>query len=529
MPSITPTLLDFLQKGYFPRELPPPFKTVTYANYAIGAAAAWSVNEKTRWRRCAAHNIARPGGLRRPLKIPNPLPYFVLAELLSNNWVDVRGYTWKHRLSASRPYALTKSSRALIPRYHYGELPRLRSLRRRGHRYLLKTDIDQFYPSIYTHAIPWALHSKTTCKTELRLPGKGAHLLGNKLDKATQAINDGQTRGIPIGPDTSLVLAEILLTAVDDALISKFPDLVRGFRYVDDYELSAVNLSDAEEILTGLQGFLGEYELIVNPRKTSLLELPAPMQDNWSIDLSKFTIRDHLHPVAQRNDLVALFSKAFEIAKERPSEAVLRYAVSRVQSAQVAHGAWRTFQNCLLGAASADSSTLGIALGVMYQVGNRGGHVVAKTPLAEVFDSIIKAHAPRAQGSEVAWALWGALAWNVSLSDGAAASVSSMEDNIVALLALHAEQRHIFNPGALDKTKWDGFVNQPDVATSEHWLLAYEANRQGWLNSPTIAADPVFSAMRVAGVSFYDQAEAKQQFPLGARGMPGGRLPNYYA
>lgn len=162
-----------------------------------------------------AHNLARPGGLRRPLKVPNPVAYYVLAELISAHWADIRAHTWKRRLSASRPYVLTRSSRSVITRYHYGELPRLRSLRRRGHRYLLSSDIDQFYPSIYTHAIPWALHTKATCKAELRLPGKGAHLLGNQLDRATQAMNDGQTRGIPIGPDTSLVLAEILLTAVE--------------------------------------------------------------------------------------------------------------------------------------------------------------------------------------------------------------------------------------------------------------------------------------------------------------------------
>jgi len=33
---------------------------------------------------------------------------------------------------------------------------------------------------------------------------------------------------------------------------------------------------------------------------------------------------------------------------------------------------------------------------------------------------MIRVHAPRGQGSEVAWALWGALAWAVPLSDEAA-------------------------------------------------------------------------------------------------------------
>jgi hypothetical protein len=87
----------------------------------------------------------------------------------------------------------------------------------------------------------------------------------------------------------------------------------------------------------------------------------------------------------------------------------------------------------------------------------------------------------------------------------------------------------LFTPGALNKTKWTNLVNQPDVLHSEHWLLAYEANQKGWLVTPAVPADPIFSAMAAANVSFYDLAEAKPQFPLGARGIPGGRLPNYYA
>jgi len=341
-------------------------------------------------------------------------------------------------------------------------------------------------------------------------------------------MNEGQSVGIPIGPDTSLVIAEILLAAIDDALISQYSNLIRGFRHVDDYELSFVNLSQAERVLTTLQGLLAEYELFLNPRKTELCELPVPLEDNWSIDIRTFEIRD-TSATAQRNDITALFSKALEIALQRPNDSVLRYAVGRVSDINVRPGAWRTFQNCLLTAATADPSTLAAVLGTLYQVGAKGGHVVARFPLAEVFEKLISVHAPRGQGSEVAWALWGALAWNVSLSDEAARLVSEMEDDVVALLSLHAHAEFLFPPASLNTAKWTNLVNQPDVLRGEHWLLAYEADRQGWLPTPVIAADPIFAAMTVAGVSFYDVTEAVPQFPAGGRGIPGGNLPHYYA
>jgi hypothetical protein len=523
------SLINLLTNGYFPRELPPPFKTVTFANYAIRAAAGWAPGARTAWTKCVSHNLARAGGLRRPLKIPNPVSFVPLADVIANNWRAIYSHTWKVRLSASRPLLKPSSGRAVVARYLLRELPRLRTLRRRGCRYLIRADIGQFYSSIYTHAVPWALHTKAACKANLRLPrAHRAALFGDELDLALRNMNEGQSVGIPIGPDTSLVIAEILLAAIDDALISQHSNLIRGFRHVDDYELSFVNLSQAEKVLTSLQGLLAEYELFLNPRKTELCELPAPLEDNWSIDIRTFEIRD-TSATAQRNDITALFSKALETALKRPSDSVLRYAVGRVSDLNVRPGAWRTFQNCLLTAATADPSTLAAVLGTLYQVGAKGGHVVARFPLAEVFEKLISVHAPRGQGSEVAWALWGALAWNVSLSDEAARLVGEMEDDVVALLSLHAQAEFLFPPASLNTAKWTNLVNQPDVLSGEHWLLAYEADRQGWLPTPVIAGDPIFTAMSAAGVSFYDVSEAAPQFPAGGRGIPGGNLPHYYA
>ena len=111
----------------------------------------------------------------------------------------------------------------------------------------------------------------------------------------------------------------------------------------------------------------------------------------------------------------------------------------------------------------------------------------------------------------------------------AAGSISEMEDDIVALLALDADVRGLFPPGALNKQMWSTMINPPDVLSGEHWLLAYEANQQHWLSSQAVARDPDFLAMSQAGVRFYDPSRNIPQFPPGARGFPGGSLPYYYA
>jgi hypothetical protein len=271
------------------------------------------------------------------------------------------------------------------------------------------------------------------------------------------------------------------------------------------------------------------YELSLNPRKTRVLELPQGISDSWAVELARFVIREKANPVGQRNDILSLFSRAYELAIANPEDSILRYAIARVQNVDMAKDGWRSFQNCVLGAGAADASALHVALGTLYQVGAKGGHAIARSPLAEVFEKVIANHAPKGHGSEVAWSLWGALAWKVPLSAAAAGLISNMDDDIVALLALDADASLLFPNGALNKQNWTSIATLPGVLKSEHWLIAYEGHRKGWLNCPSLAADAEFSGMSNAGVSFYDQTQNVPQFPQGARSLSGGDLASSYA
>jgi hypothetical protein len=72
-----------LERRYFPRELPPHFTTAAFGAFiAIQAQRATLQAPAKSWSRCVAHNLARPGSLRRPLKIPNPMHHLECAEAL---------------------------------------------------------------------------------------------------------------------------------------------------------------------------------------------------------------------------------------------------------------------------------------------------------------------------------------------------------------------------------------------------------------------------------------------------------------
>ena len=118
----------------------------------------------------------------------------------------------------------------------------------------------------FTHSIPWALHGK-----EFSKKNKKAKNLGNQLDELLRNCQDGQTNWISIGPDTSLLIAEMLLSKIDAELEKR---KIQGLRYVDDYELVFDTEAQALEGLSVIQEALLGVELHFNPSKTRILPLP---------------------------------------------------------------------------------------------------------------------------------------------------------------------------------------------------------------------------------------------------------------
>ena len=181
------------------------------------------------------------------------------------------------------------------------------------------------------------------------------------LDKLIRDSQYGQTMGIPIGPDVSLLVAELLLSRIDQELVNK--TAVKGLRYFDDYELTFETLADAERGRAVLQELLGNYELTLNEAKTSIKELPFPLQESWISELSAFSLRHN--PKAEQTDMLRYFDKAFALAAAFPSEGVLRYAIGKAANLSI----WREnrilFQDLLLHSATAEPGCLPIVLKVL--------------------------------------------------------------------------------------------------------------------------------------------------------------------
>lgn len=498
-------LYDILSRGYFPKELPNPFATTSFASVvtAVGVALPEDFranlqqrNLRLRTARQVKYSHARNGLLRRQLCLPNPILHFLLCQELDCNWTALQASIGGTALSATNP-VLSPAGRAIQGARPQGARPELAVRTRLNNRYILRTDINRFYHSIYTHSVPWALHTKAVGKAD-----RSMGLLGNRLDLLIRNGQDGQTVGIPIGPDTSLVIAEILMQRCDAELLDEYPG-IRGYRCIDDYELGFRTRTEAENAFHYLEKILAGYELALNPRKTEVVELPCNLDAPWVYPIRSFTFA--VTPSRQQSDLYRFFDLAFELHGRHPNEAVLQFAVGRLRGLTVVPSNWDLFQRFLLGCVAPEPATLQYVLEAIISRANAGaGPAIAE--IEAVINSLIIGHSPLAHSSEVAWALWACLALRINVSTDAVRALSGCADSIVALLALHGEAQGLL-ASPLDKTLWLAYMNQQSLY-EEHWLLAYEANVKGWLPSQGggdhVAGDVNFGFLKAAGVSFYD-------------------------
>jgi hypothetical protein len=518
-------LIDLLSRGFFPKELPRPFITGPFAKVITSASPlpADFANTASRGNTLPAaktgrYSLARGGLLRRLLNICNPLHYFLLCKEMTENWESISPRIAGNPLAATTP-EFKVDGRAINGKWPQGARPDLAQITRLGRRYVLQTDINRFYNSVYTHSIPWALHTKTTAKAN-----RAPTLLGNRIDYWVRMGQDGQTNGIPIGPDTSLVLAELIMQRCDEELLVKLPGL-KGHRFIDDYELSFQTRTEAEDAFHILDASLAEYELALNPKKTLVLELPLPLEAQWATELRRFTFRNSIS--GQAADLSNYFSRAYSLHSNKDGDSVLQFAVARLRPISIDPANWTLFQKLLLLCVIPEPACFPYVLEQIIARKNAGAAPILPE-LEEIANALIESHSTLKHSSEVANAVWACLAMGLRMNDKAADLISQCDDPIVALLALDCEQCGLVSK-PLDKTLWCSHMTQ-EALYDENWLLAYEANIKGWLPSAAggdhVAADANFGSLKANGVYFYDAGLAA---PAAGAPVPLPALPTVSA
>lgn len=498
-----------LGRGYLPKELPPGFQSLSFSKNIVTLRASFSAYLSGLGRKKreayplpshAVHfDMARRGHSRRTLSIPNPVNQFFLAEEISRHWTAITD-----RINQS-PYSLTKCD--ISERGRTIGMPPLSLLAEKrviayaGQGAILQTDILSFYHSIYTHAVPWAIHGKDAAKANRN--AYDATMYGNRLDFLLRSCQDGQTIGIPVGPDTSRIISELMLCAVEDRLRHNAgAKIVKGLRYVDDFFLCFDSLADAETALGILREACLYFDLQLNAAKTSTTVTTAFIESTWAGSLSAAKISSERK--AQRRSLMRFFSDVIAITKTLTDESIASFAIRKSAKIRVHKENWDIYLSFLIRIGQEHGNCLDSIVKIICT------YVAAGYPILECIptfiDRLIVEHALYNHHYEVSWLIWMAISLNIRLAPAASKLIFQIENDVCAILALHMRQRRLVGSSG-NISSWLGSVSCEDLL-GNHWLLIYEAAaRDNWSISGARAAvddDPFFSVMRDQGVSFYD-------------------------
>lgn len=433
---------------------------------------------------------------------------------------DIEPHLKKNALGVSCPTP-SQGPRAFEER-DAGDHLSLRAQVRVGARFLVKADVQNFYPSVYTHAIPWALHGRATIKKNLAKPRKKrTSYSGDVIDTHVRRAQDGQTMGIPIGPDTSWLLGEILMVAVEQHLNQELGD-IRGYRYLDDFEIGCKNAAEAEAVLQVLEEALDIYELSLNPRKVEVIELPDRLEPDGIGELRRWAFSKN--PRRQASDATEYFDRLSELRTDDPETSASSFGIARLQGVDFHPVVWKDVQARASAFAVNEPSVLG-SLGKLLAAGTARGLAVDSVSLSTMVNEILIRSAPLHRDSEVAWALWFAVEHGLPIATDTCEHLRDIRDSFGVLLALLAEQEGLLECD-LEKDAWKETM-ATDELNGGRWLLSYEAREQGWLQSAGGGdhrlSDPLFSQLAREGVSFLDfSAQTQPSFQVPPSPVPGG-------
>ena len=496
-------LRRLLSHGFFAPELPPCFVSDDLARYRrvlfdqISALPLvdkrpnfWSYISEPIW-----FYFPRFGRDDRRHGVPNPVSYLLLSKVIADNYVQLRRVAKKSGISASPPVFDWSGPRAVMrPNLDLRDDFRI-DLSSRREEYVT-ADIRAFFHSIYTHSIPWAIYGKPWAKENRT----NAHF-GNLIDLLSRNLQDGQTIGLPVGPDTSRLLAEIIASGIDEQLRNRLNIGGRdASRYIDDYTISAPDGQSGENLIAALRQSAAHFELELNSEKSDIVSTAVRHDAGWK-QAVRATIPKGTPDI---QSMQRFFYEVGRLCEAHSAVNIEKFAFSSARLAIVRASDWKRIQSFLINAYRRNSTlvSLLVELCILRQI-EQGD--VDLGNLKEFVDHRIPVLAQANRTGEIIWLLFLSIRLNVVLTQKAVASLCGMQDAMVALLIAFAASRQLV-AGQVDFSVWNRSCDA-DGLRGQMWLYAYEATLRGiapGVNAAFLQQDLYFSNLYSRQVRFLD-------------------------
>ncbi len=509
-----------LSKGYFPKELPPPFTSHQFSQSIDAVKATWSTfsaslsqAELRSYPPTSSYtrfDMARKGHSRRILGVPNPVNQYYLTDAIAEKQDEFEQISSQSAISLT-PANVSEGSRRAVSMPNLSILSEKRIAAYATAQAILQTDVLSFYHAIYTHSVPWALHGKRAAKRNRSVSDPA--FFGNKIDTLLRAGQDGQTIGIPVGPDTSRIISEIILCAIEKNINSEiFSKVSAGYRYMDDLFLCFQSHVDAESFLAALRDSVLSFDLQLNASKTRIIDALAFNEEIWPGEIAQLKIGRS--PEDQRRNIIRFFTEVIKHSKTLPDESIASFAIRKTSRVLIQRDNWDIYESFILRIARENSNCLDSIVKILCTYAAIGYPISVN--VKSFIESMIEAHAPYNHYYEVAWVLWLCRSLNIKIGERATKLVAKVENSICACLVLMLRGRRLLT-GRGSVTDWIGDVTKDDLY-GQHWMVIYEAGtRLGWAlpgAKEAVDDDPHFKALRDEKVTFFDTRTSNMALEL---------------
>lgn len=312
-----------LRRQYLPAvrknesELPPLFSTISLTD-ELSARLSQFHSRSFHSSPSVKIRTRRYDGRVRLLGLPHPVFYSRLVQELVANWAEIEKFL-ESKHSKIRPEWHPSDGRYIIMDYDVDQERHVEnSIMAQNCRYRVTADVSNFFPSVYSHSIDWALRGIEEAKAN-----RNTDTWQSRLDKCVQACSYGETSGIPIGPAASNIISEIVLQRVDEELSGLGFD--KFVRYVDDYTAYFETLEGAENFIHRLDRSLADYRLQLNSRKTNIYELSRGFGEPWLIEINRSRIKGR-----SARALTQYLQYCEILSQNYPNASVLKYGAKTV-------------------------------------------------------------------------------------------------------------------------------------------------------------------------------------------------------
>lgn len=536
---------NILRRGYFPKELPPAFLTKDLGDNIDEIRNQWNAffsaettrrgtETKTEFKqrkdelyakysssKCAEYSISKGKLSRRLLKIPNPKHFIQVSKLVSEKWTEISTIFSASEYSTSYPIEEVDPKKRAVRTFSKS----VQDLRNAiletsvNKLYQVKLDISKFYPTIYTHVISWSFLGKDIAKeyhkkskTELDAliaSGENNAILykySDSLDSAVRACQDKQSVGIPIGPDTSHIISELIACRIDYEFKTKFDSIdVKACRYYDDYYIYVNSSDEADSVIKGLQKILNQFQLEINDKKVEVKEFPVTFENNWVTDLHRFEFKE----TNVSNSIKHYFSLIWGIGEKNYSRTdwIFKYALRTFEfgTTVIPKDSWKIFENLILKTALIQPAILDIVTRIFLTY-ESFLDIESKSKIKNLVNHVISNHSSINHNFETSWALWLAKSFKIKIDQIIAKQVIETNDSISILILLCMDKVENLVEGATDYSFIENSLKD-DVLFSENWILAYQGIKNGWLTpiEPDLISNNAFmNILRDLDVDFFD-------------------------